>query len=103
DGAAFEELVRRHGPMVLAVCRRLLHDGHLAEDVFQSTFLTLARGAASIRKRESLARWVHGVAARLAWRARADAARRHFHESRQVPPRASDPQTEMSWREFVAV
>ncbi len=103
DEAAFEELVRRHGPMVLAVCSQLLRDGHLAEDVFQSTFLTLARGAASIRKRESLAGWLHGVAARLACRARADAARRHFHESRQLPPPASDPLAEMSWREFVAV
>jgi RNA polymerase sigma factor (sigma-70 family) len=103
DEAAFEELVRRHGPMVLAVCRRLLRDGHLAEDVFQSTFLTLASGAASIRKRESLAGWLHGVAARLACRARADAARRHFHESRQLPPRAFDAQAETSWREFVVV
>ena len=49
DEDAFAALVRRHGPMVLGVCRRLLHDAHLAEDVFQSTFLTLARKASSMR------------------------------------------------------
>src|SRR3954454_17766707 len=68
--AAFEEVVRRHGPMVLGVCRRLLGDDHAADDAFQATFLVLALKAGSVRNRESLGPWLHGVAARVARRAR---------------------------------
>ena len=70
EQAAFAALLERHGPLVLGLCRRLLRDAHLAEDVFQATFLVLARKAHSIRQRDSVASWLHGVAARLARRAR---------------------------------
>src|SRR5262245_27926135 len=71
DESAFTALVCRHGPMVLRICRRVLRDAHLAEAAFQATFLVLARQAGTIRRPESLACWLHGVALRLASRARA--------------------------------
>ena len=66
---AFEEVVRRHGSMVLGVCQRALGDAHAAEDAFQATFLVLALKARSVRKQDSLGPWLHGVAARVARRA----------------------------------
>src|SRR5262249_39236969 len=62
EEAALAVLVQRHGPMVLGVCRRLLGDSAEVDDVFQATFLVLTRKAGSIRKQESLASWLYGVA-----------------------------------------
>ena len=79
---AFETLVRRHGPMVLGVCRDLLRDPHAAEDAFQATFLVLVRKAGKIGKRDLLGNWLYGVALRTALKARSEAARRVRHERR---------------------
>src|SRR5260370_41932060 len=77
EETSFAILVQRHGPMVLGVCQRVLRDPHAAEDVFQAAFLVLVRRSASIRKRTSLASWLHGVPRRAALRTRArDAAQR---------------------------
>ena len=68
DEAAFEELVRRHGPMVMRLCRRLLRENSDVEDVFQATFVVLARRAGSVRKHQSVASWLYKVAYRIALR-----------------------------------
>src|SRR5262249_42486841 len=81
DEAAFAALVRRHGPMVLRVCRRGLRHTHDAEGAFQVTFLLLARTAPSIGQRELLGNWLYGAAYRAALEAKA--ARRRVKE-RQV-------------------
>lgn len=80
EEAAFEALVQRHGPMVLGVCRRVLHNGHDAEDAFQATFLILVRKASSITPRELVGSWLHGVAYRTALKARSLVARRRAKE-----------------------
>src|SRR5262245_17883132 len=66
ENAALETLMARHGPLVLGVCRRLLHNSHDAEDAFQATFLVLIRKASMLESRPSLAGWLYGVAHRVA-------------------------------------
>ncbi len=83
DEPAFEAIVRRHGPMVLGVCRRVLGDHHDAEDAFQAVFLVLARKAGSVRPGEMLPNWLHGVAHHVAIKAHAVNGRRRSRE-RQV-------------------
>ncbi len=80
DELAFTALVERHGPMVQRVCHAVLGDHHDAQDAFQATFLVLARSARSIRRRDSLASWLYGVALRVAAGARSASARRRKHE-----------------------
>ncbi|HKB37068.1 MAG TPA: sigma-70 family RNA polymerase sigma factor [Gemmataceae bacterium] len=100
DDEAFAILVRRHGPMVLSVCRRVLHDLHDAEDAFQATFLVLARKAGSIGRRERLGNWLHGVAYRTALKARANAARWQEIEEPPIDSSIDEPLSDLARREL---
>jgi RNA polymerase sigma factor (sigma-70 family) len=102
DQAAFAALVKRHGSLVLGVCRRILQESHDAEDASQAVFLILARKAATLRNGEALTSWLHGVAYRVALRARRDAGRRRKHEGR-VAPRTNLLAWEVGWRELQGV
>jgi RNA polymerase sigma factor (sigma-70 family) len=103
DEAAFAALLRRHGPMVLGVCRRVLRDWHAAEDAFQATFLVLARNAASIRQRGSVGSWLYGVARQVAVRAKVAAVRRREREKEAPSRPVTVPEADASWREVGAV
>jgi RNA polymerase sigma factor (sigma-70 family) len=103
DPAAFTALVRRHGPLVLNVCQRVLQNAHDAEDAFQATFLVLVRKARSISKNASLGSWLYKVAYRIAIRARRSAMRRYTQEmlAARVPVIEADPLRE--WYELEPV
>jgi len=94
DEAAFEALVRRHGPMVLGVCQRVLRNDADAEDAFQATFLVLVRRAASIRPRGMVGNWLYGVAQNTARKAKVMNTRMRAREreagARPKPEAASE-------------
>jgi RNA polymerase sigma factor (sigma-70 family) len=103
EGAAFAALVRRHGPLVHGVCRRVLHNRHDAEDAFQAAFLALARHAGAVGRRGSVGGWLHRVAYHTAVKARARAVRREERERLAEPRTAADPLAEVSGRELMAL
>src|SRR5436190_6566697 len=85
DEAAFAALVRRHGPMVLGVCRRVLRDPHEAEDAFQAAFVVLIQKAPSVAPAERVGNWLHGVAYRTALAARALRRRSRERQQDEMP------------------
>jgi RNA polymerase sigma factor (sigma-70 family) len=102
DEAAFHTLLRRHGPMVLGVCRAMLPSEADAEDAFQATFLVFASKAGSIRRTAALGHWLHGVAYRTARKAQAAFAKRQKHERRASRREACSPE-DLTWHEVQQV
>lgn len=102
DSSAFEELVKRHGPLVWAACRHLLPDHADAEDAFQAVFLALVRSGGSIRDGRTLPAWLHGVAVRVAARARREFARRKARERLAAQPEADRPVSDGAWDALIA-
>jgi RNA polymerase sigma factor (sigma-70 family) len=100
DEAAFATLVRRHGPMVFALARRMLRDAHAAEDVFQATFLVLASTARTIRRRGSVSSWLYGVAHRLAARARLAGRRWEIDARNGIAMSQQQPDAALTQREL---
>src|SRR6516165_8792468 len=99
DEVAFEVLVKRYGPMVLRVCRRVLGNEHDAEDAFQAAFLVLASKASAGFAPESLGAWLHKVAVQVAGQGRRAALRRRTHEGRAASKSAAEAMTDLSVRE----
>src|SRR5256885_11877682 len=97
DPDALDALVRKHAPLVLAACRKVLPDAD-ADDVFQATFLVLMRDARRIRQGQSVGSWLYGVAHRLALQARANRARRSRIEGK-APARPASGTPDLSWKE----
>jgi RNA polymerase sigma factor (sigma-70 family) len=95
DEIAFTVMVRRHGPMILGLCRRLLADHHAAEDAFQATFLLLAKKARWLRHPERLGPWLYGVGRRVALKARAKAISRREVGSVDVPAKTQSHDDEL--------
>ena len=103
DEDAFAALVARHGPMVLNTCRRILGDAHTAEDAFQATFLVLARKAGCLRQPDALAGWLHGVACRVAFRARRGQQRLPRGDFSEPADPRPDPLAQVSARDLIDV
>src|SRR5262245_40286825 len=99
DEAAFQAILLRHGPMVYRVCWRVLQHAQDAEDAFQATFLVLAQKLRTVRQGASLASWLHGVAHRVALKARAQAAGRRRHEQEGALPETVPPD-DVTWKEL---
>jgi len=104
DQDSFAGLVKRHGPLVQSVCARFLVDRRDIEDVFQATFIVLASRAGTIRKMDSIASWLYGVAMRLARKVQVRGSRRKQHEERAAARRRNDaPPPDAGWREVCSI
>lgn len=99
EESAFEAILRRHGPMVLNVCRSVLTNEADIEDAFQAAFLVLARQMSSLRRSDALASWLHGISYRIALKARTTITRRLEREAQQCPRQVTDTD-QLTWSEI---
>src|ERR1700733_4914829 len=97
DEQAFDELVRRHGPLVWSVCRHLLPQHADAEDAFQAVFLALVQNADPSRVGQALPAWLHGVSVRVAAKVKRSAVRRQRRELRASVPEADRSVPDAAW------
>ena len=100
DEEAFAALVHRHGRLVLGVCRRVVQDWHVAEDCFQAVFLVLAMKARTLSRTGSLGPWLHGVAIRVALKAKAQATTRRNIERKTAVNPEDDRSDDLVWRDL---
>jgi len=98
DEDAFAAIVERHAGMALGICRRVLRNAHDAEDACQAAFLVLARKADSVRKKESLASWLHGVSFHVATNLKRDLGRRDARHARCLETEEADTIAEIARR-----
>src|SRR5262245_41325053 len=99
--AAMTALLRRHGPMVQRVCRRVLGNIHDAEEAFQATFIVLVKKANAVRRQELLGNWLYGVAYRIALKARASASKRYAqHVSIGQIDKLPESRSELTWSDM---
>jgi RNA polymerase sigma factor (sigma-70 family) len=103
DEAAFAALVHRHAALVYGVGRRLLGHAQDAEDIFQATFLVLARKAGMVRWHDSAAAWLYDVSRRLAFKARADRQRRLEQERRAADRPCAECNPDLARRELCSL
>lgn len=103
DQAAMEAIVRRHGPLVMGLCRSILWNEHDAADAFQATFLVLLKKARAVGKPASLASWLHGVACRVAKRARMQSLRQQTRPDASIELKATSPIAEAASQEAVGL
>jgi RNA polymerase sigma-70 factor (ECF subfamily) len=103
EEAAFEILVRRHGPMVLGVCRRVLSNAHDADDAFQAAFLVLIRKGPSLLSRQTLGNWLYGVAYHTALKARAASWKRRVKERQAAAMARPEPQPDGTGHDLIPI
>jgi RNA polymerase sigma factor (sigma-70 family) len=100
EESAFEEILRRHGPMVLSVCRRTISNWNDAEDAFQATFLLLLQKSGTIAKPDSVGSWLYGVAYRIALKTKTKAARCRVLEEQGREMPTVGPDCEFVWKDL---
>lgn len=100
EETAFEALLRRHGPLVLGACRRMLSDPHDVEDAFQATFFIFVRKARGIARGDVVGSWLYRVAYHAAARVRAGVGRQRAREAPLAETDVAAPEEAESRRDL---